>query len=114
MRNAPFISLMLFAAAIPVKADQPTVTAQSTAQFGALRPAQKNPYAKLFEARDALKQALQQVAQDAPKSKTVCGMTIIEADPLFDAKMRVTPPKDANLRYTIRAVDPPVCNPARK
>jgi hypothetical protein len=83
-------------------------------QFGARRPAQKNPYAKLFEARDALKQAPQQVAQDAPKKTLVCGMTMIEADPHFDAKMRVTPPKDANVRYAIRAVDPPVCNPARK
>jgi len=113
MRNSLFILLVFFAAALPVKADQPTVTAQPTAQLGARRAAQKNPYARLFEARDALTQAQQQVPQDAAKRTTVCGLTIIEADPLFDAKMRVTP-KDAGVRYTIRAVDPPVCQQARK
>ena len=41
-------------------------------------------------------------------------MTIIEADPFFDQKMKVTPPKDAGVRYTIRAVDPALCNSARK
>ena len=41
-------------------------------------------------------------------------MTIIEADPYFDQKMKVTPPKDDHVRYTIRAVDPTVCNASRK
>ena len=40
-------------------------------------------------------------------------MTMIEADPSFDQKMKVTPPKDPNVRYTIRAVDPPICNPTK-
>jgi hypothetical protein len=56
-----------------------------------------------------LKQAQQQVAQAAPKRKNVCGMTIIEADPFFDQKMKVSPPKDPNVRYTIRAVEPSIC-----
>ena len=117
MRKALFISSTVLASAIPVYADQPTITPQSTAQFGALRPSQTNPYASLFEAREALKQALQDATKNAPKApkkSVVCGMTIIEADPFFDQKMKVTPPKDANVRYTIRAVDPAACNPARK
>lgn len=109
MRNAVFVALMLLACAVPVSADQPTAAPRSTAQFGVLRPTQKNPYARLFEARDALKQSLQQAAEGAPKKKIVCGMTIIEANPFFDQNMKVTSPKDANVRYTIRAVEPPIC-----
>lgn len=109
MRNALFIALTLLASAIPLNADQPAATPQSTAQFGALRRPQKNPYDRLFEAREALKQAQPDAAKDAPKKRVVCGTTIIEADPFFDQKMKVTPPKDANVRYTIRAVPPPVC-----
>jgi len=41
-------------------------------------------------------------------------MTIIEADPYFDQKMKVTLPKDGNVRYVIRAVDPAACNASRK
>jgi len=101
MRNAVFVSLILLACAIPLSADQ---TLKS-----------KNPYARLFEARDLLTQAQQQhAAQGAPKKKIVCGTTIIEADPLFDQKMKVTPPKDPNVRYTIRGVEPPICNPAKQ
>ena len=48
------------------------------------------------------------------KPKVVCGMTIIEADPYFDQKMKVTPPKAGNVRYVIRAVDPAVCNSQSK
>ena len=114
MRNAVFISLTLLAGANSVHADQPSVAPQSTAQFGAHRPSPNNPYAKLFETRDALKRVQQDAAKDGPKRKVVCGMTIIEADPFFDQKMKVTPPKDAGVRYTIRAVDPALCNSARK
>ena len=64
--------------------------------------------------RDALKEAQQDAAKGAQKRTVVCGMTIIEVDPFFDQKMKAAPPKDASVRYTIRAFDPPVCNPARK
>ena len=110
MRRALLISLTLLAGAVPLSADQPTAAPPSTARFGAQRPSPNNPYAKLFEARENLKQVLQQqVAQAAPKKKIVCGTTIIEADPFFDQKMKVTPPKDPSVRYTIRAVEPPIC-----
>ena len=118
MRHALLIALTLLAATIPADADQAAVTPQSTPRFGTLRAAQKDPYTRLFEVRDALTQAQQGAAKDAPKEApkrdVVCGLTIIEADPFFDQKMKVTPPKDPNVRYTIRAVEPSICNPARK
>ena len=116
MRSALLLSIGLFLGAIPVSAGQASVNPQATARLGALRPTQSaNPYAKLFEAREALEQAVQSEAQKhESKKEIVCGMTIIEADPYFDQKMKVTPPKDANVRYTIRAVDPAVCNTSRK
>lgn len=112
MRNALFISMTLLAGSMPVSADQAAVNPQSPARFGALRAAQSsNPYSKLFEARGALKQAVQQELTKAgsPKTRIVCGMTIIEADPSIDPKMAVAPPKDEKLRHTIRAIEPPMC-----
>ena len=116
MRTVLLLSMGLFLGALPVSADQTQVNPQANARLGALRATQSsNPYAKLFDARTALKLAVQNEAQkNASKSTIVCGMTIIEADPYFDQKMKVTPPKDDNVRYTIRAVDPPVCNSSRK
>ena len=116
MRTALIVSMGLFIGVLPVSAGQASVNPQATSRLGALRPAQRaNPYAKLFEAREALKQAVRSEAQKfEPKSKVVCGMTIIEADPYFDQKMKVTPPKDGNVRYVIRAVDPAVCNSQSK
>ena len=115
MRTALLFSIGLFLGAIPLSADQASVNTQAPA-LGGLRPARSsNPYAKLFEARAALKQAVQNEAQKLEsKSKIVCGMTIIEADPYFDQKMKVTLPKDDNVRYTIRAVDPVVCSSQSK
>lgn len=110
MRNALFFSVTLLAGAVPVFADQVVLNPSPATRFGALRQArQASLYSKLFEVRDALKQAQSQAMKDVPKNKIVCGMTIIEADPFFDQKMKVTPPKDPNVRYTIRAVPPPVC-----
>jgi hypothetical protein len=116
MRTALIVSMGLFIGVLPVSAGQASVNPQATSRLGALRPAPKaNPYAKLFDARDALKQAVRSEAQKLePKSTIVCGMTIIEADPYFDQKMKVTLPKDGNVRYVIRAVDPAVCNSQSK
>jgi len=115
MRTALIVSMGLFIGVLPVSARQASVNPQATSRLGALRPAQKaNPYAKLFDAREALKQAVRSEAQKLePKSKVVCGMTIIEADPFFDQKMRIAPDRDANVKYTIRAADPPICRPSR-
>ena len=116
MRIALLVSVGLLLGALPVSADQTKVNPQATARLGALRPAPAaTPYARLFGAREALTQAVQSEAQNSgSKSKIVCGMTMIEADPYFDQKMKVTPPKNDSVRYTIRAVDPAVCNASRK
>ena len=71
-----------------------------------------NPYAKLFDTRQALQQALQDKSASltpAPKRRVVCGMTVIEVGPEVDPKMAITPPKDPKTRYTMRGVEPPIC-----
>ena len=47
------------------------------------------------------------------KPKVVCGMTLIPADAAIDPKMLIAPKNNDPLKYTIRAVDPPICNPSR-
>ena|SRR5688572_23878262 len=113
MRKALMIATALLTGALPVAADQRQAAPEMTAQLGALRNAHaSNPYSKLFEARSALAQAVQQDApkSGAPKQRIVCGMTIIEVGPELDPKMAIAPPKDQSVRYTIRAIEPPVCN----
>jgi hypothetical protein len=113
MRKAILIAAVSVMGALPVVADQAPVTPPMTARLGALRAAQaSDPYAKLFEVRSALGQAIEQRPQKAvaPKKRIVCGMTIVEVGPELDPKMGVTPPKDDKGRYTIRAVEPAVCN----
>ena len=69
------------------------------------RPSLQTRTRKLFQARTALKQAVaQETSEAAPKTKIVCGMMIVEADPSLDPKMAVTPPQDQKLRYAIRVV----------
>ncbi len=114
MRNALFISMALLAGAVPLSADQAGLNPSSAAQFGAQRPQASNPYSRLFEVRAALKRAQSEVAREAPRKTIVCGMTIIQADPFFDQKIKVTPPKDPTVRYTIRAVDPAMCASAAR
>jgi hypothetical protein len=117
MRKGLLIAAALLLGASPLAAEQTTADPSSTARLGALRAAQApNPYSKLFETRQALQQALQDktaALTPAPKRRVVCGMTVIEVGPDVDPKMGVTPPKDEKTRFTIRAVDPPVCNPAK-
>jgi hypothetical protein len=118
MRHAILIvSMTLLTGAIPLSADQQAVVPSANAKIGALRNAQtSSPYSKLFEVRSALTQAVQQESQkaapttSAPKKRIVCGMTIIEVGPELDPKMAIAPPKDQSVRYTIRAIEPPVCN----
>jgi hypothetical protein len=97
MRTAAVLSLMLLAAA-PAFADQVSTS-------------RENPYSRLFPARELPKQAIEEKRRPtrALKSRIVCGMTVIEAPPFFDQKMKIDPPESPNVRYTIRAVEPPVC-----
>lgn len=110
MRKVLAIAVTVLAGAVTLSADQP-VNPQANAKFGALRrtpPA--SPYEKLFELRGALNNAVEQSQPaPAPKSRVVCGMTVIEVDPAIDPKIGVTPPGDEKTRYTIRAVEPPIC-----
>jgi hypothetical protein len=46
----------------------------------------------------------------AAKPKVLCGMTVIPADPSIDPKFTIAPP-DRQTKYTIRAIEPPICKP---
>jgi hypothetical protein len=111
MRKAVLLSLTLMAGAIPGYAQQAQVTPQSNSELAALRQS-GNPYSKLFDTRHAVARALLEQAKSltpAPKRTVVCGMTMIEAAPSTDPKMGVSPRKDEKTRFTIRAVEPPIC-----
>ena len=110
MLNAVVVMVMLSAAA-PALAEQSIAAARGAARFDASRPAQSDPYRKLFEPQKAVPQpAIEK--QPAAGPKVVCGMTIIPADPKHDPLM-VVEPKTDGIDYKIRALDPPICNPAR-
>jgi hypothetical protein len=110
MRNA-IVAVVMLLAAVPVFGGQSTPNPQLNARFGALRPSQSaDPYRNLFRAQELLKKAEAERAQASPK--VVCGMTIIPADPKIDPKMAITPKKDG-LDFKMRAIEPPICNPAR-
>jgi hypothetical protein len=44
----------------------------------------------------------------APETKVVCGMTLITADPGTDPGI-AAPRRRSPTRYTIRAIQPPIC-----
>ena len=44
----------------------------------------------------------------AAKDSVVCGMTVIQADPKVDPKMRVSVP-DRHVAFTMRGVQPTIC-----
>ena len=107
MSNAVIVMFILSAS--PAFAEQSMPTPRANARFGALRPSESDPYKKLFEPQKSIQRSSE---PPAGKPKTVCGMTIVPADPSIDPKM-VIPPKSGGVDYTIRAIDPPICNPAR-
>jgi hypothetical protein len=112
MRQALLFSLAALLLVAPVSAQQP-LNPEANAKLGALRQRPRvDPNARLLAAQDALKKALAEKtgAALAAKSRIVCGMTVVEMAPSSDPKMGVTPPKDDKTRYTIRAVEPPICN----
>jgi hypothetical protein len=106
-----FIVLLMLATASPVFATQSIPAAGARARFGALRPSQSNPYRKLFEPPKSVGAATQNRAADT-RRKVVCGMTVVQADRSIDPKMPRTPPSNTG-EYTLRVIDPPICNPAR-
>ena len=109
MRKLAIGVLMLFATA-PVFGDQLTPPPPTTARFGALRSTgQQDPYRDLFTVQRQFKTATASI----PKPKVVCGMTVIPGDPSVDPKMAVTPKKRDGFEFKMRALEPPVCNPAK-
>jgi hypothetical protein len=47
-------------------------------------------------------------AASPASAKVVCGMTVIPADPTFDARMRHAVP-DGGTRFAIRSIEPRIC-----
>jgi hypothetical protein len=112
MRNAAVVVVILLA--VPVFAGQSAPAPKLSTGFGAHRPAQaKDPFTQLFAARQALKEAVAEAKAWPVKPRIVCGMLIVPADPSVDPKIAVTPPKDSELKYTIRGIEPLICNPAK-
>ena len=70
----------------------------------------RDPYKKLFQQPSIEQTArVQQRAQPAaPPPRVVCGMRVIPMDPNIDPKI-FAGPKPGDTRYTIRAIEPPVC-----
>jgi hypothetical protein len=80
-----------------------------------LQPQRKvrgNLYGRLFKTSD-LRTATPVRQHSAPRPETsqprvVCGMTLIPIDPNVDPKIYVEP-RRGDMRYSIRAIPPPVC-----
>lgn len=108
------VVMMTTVVATPVLADQ-SARAASTPRFGVLRPSPANPYRQLFTPQlpKTIPSPLTSPRKPDAKPNVVCGMTVVPADPSIDPKMGVTPQRDANLSYTIRAIAPPQCPPSR-
>jgi hypothetical protein len=105
----PIIAMLMLAVAAPVVAGQSSPAPHPNTRLGALRATRPaDSYGKLFDVARDFKSPVQVPTPSQPRR--VCGMTIVEADPYFDQKM-IAPKHDRNLKYTIRAIDPPVCNP---
>ena len=105
---------LLFACVIAVGAEQPVPDPQLRGRLAALRSS-ANPYQQLFsvpELSTPLPSASQPATVAPPKTRVVCGMTIVPAHPGGDPKMVLEPRRDG-VDYKIRAIDPPICNPAR-
>lgn len=96
---------MLDAAA---SADQPHQL--SPAPVTALLPraaTRPNPFAGLFTV-PPVEPAASSPGDTPLEPKVVCGTTLIPADPQVDPRFAAPRPQDAP-RYTIRAIEPPLC-----
>ena len=113
MRHAAIACLMLLAT-LPAYGEQSTPKPRSTERLGALRQATPvDPYRRLFNAQQSLKDALVKAQEARPQATVVCGMLIIPADPSIDPKIAVPINKAPGVEFKIRTIEPPVCNPAK-
>ena len=103
------VLMLMLTVGLPVFADQSLPLARSAARLGSLRAAQSHPYGKLFAPQKTVLQPAIE-SQPAAKRRVVCGLTIIPVEPKSDPLM-VLQPKVDGIDYTIRAIDPPICNP---
>ena len=73
-------------------------------------PSRPTPYNKLFQLQplEQVARAQREAAARLTAPRVVCGMTLIPVDPAIDPKM-VIQPKAGDTRYTIRAIEPPIC-----
>lgn len=68
-----------------------------------------NPFRRLFQVPSPQPApSAQAAAPRADEPRVVCGMTMIPADPNVDPGIAVRPSADGT-RFTIRAVEPPIC-----
>jgi len=109
--QTPVLSALIALAVLPVGAS----ASQAVGAGGAVvRPApksswdgdRKNPYSKLFKPVPSSPPVTQSPAAAGPEIK--CGMTVIPVDPSIDPRM-VIPPLPSTTKYTIRAIEPPLC-----
>ena len=92
---------------------QPLFASGSSSQQAGQQPAPTRPapYKKLFQLQPLEQVARAQRREEAARStapRVVCGMTLIPVDPAIDPKMAIAP-KNEDTRYTIRAIEPPIC-----
>jgi hypothetical protein len=95
----------------PAEGARPAVTAEP--EQPPLFPSTPSPYdgvfgEKLRHAQRLLRERVQEVAP-APQQRTVCGMTVIQADPTIDPKMVLRAPENGPDHKIIR-IEPPACH----
>jgi hypothetical protein len=76
-----------------------------------------NPYSDLFQPAPLVKpgERTQATPPSTEKPKMVCGMTVIPADPSIDPRFKfMIPAPDRPTKFTIRAIDPAICNPVAR
>lgn len=77
-----------------------------------VRPRERNPYAKLFVTADAKKGQVTPAPGapagrvNHPTPKTICGLTVLEANPDIDRRMIVPAPSGD---FKIRRLEPTIC-----
>ena len=103
----PLIATAMLTVALPLFG-QSLPTSPAPSKPGALTRSPADPYRNLFQPPEVSSVP----SSVTPKAQVVCGMTVIPADPSVDPTM-VLPPKNDGVKYTIRAVPPPICTPAR-
>jgi len=111
--QTPALVVLIALTALPVAAS----ASQANGSAGALvRPAQKssrdadrkNPYSKLFKPAPYSPPLVAPAAATPAEPEIKCGMTMIPVDPSGYPGI-VMPQESRSTKYSIRAIDPPLC-----